>query len=197
MHDRDWPSGLTTRVAGVRVLVRPILASDKGGLRLGMARLSPVSRRHRFFSARAELDDELVAYLTEVDYRSHFAWAAVAVDLPGRPIIAVARYIVGEQPKTAEFAIAVGDDYQGQGLGTLLYQLLTIVARSNGIEQFSASVLAENVPMRRLLTSAGAKFELEEVGVLRATMDLPSVAGSIDPGPVITIARSAVAQAAA
>jgi RimJ/RimL family protein N-acetyltransferase len=194
--DRECPSALRTRVAGVRILLRPISASDKGRLRLGMARLSAVSRRHRFFSARAELDDDMVAYLTEVDHRSHFAWAAVAVDLPGQPIIAVARYIVADQPATAEFALAVGDEFQGQGLGTLMFRLLAIVARANGIEHFSASVLADNVPMRRLMAAAGAKFEVEEVGVLRATMDLPS-ADSIDPGPVVAIAMAAAAQAAA
>ena len=196
--DRIRPLGLRTQAAGVRILVRPISASDKGRLRLAMAQLSPVSRRHRFFSARSELDDEMVAYLTEVDHRSHFAWAALAVDLPGQPIIAVARYIVGDQPNTAEFALAVGDEFQGQGLGTLLFRLLGIVARANGIEHFSASVLADNVPMRRLMIAAGARFEVEEVGILRATMDLPSDGGdgSIDPGPVVAIARAAAARAA-
>jgi hypothetical protein len=52
-------------------------------------------------------------------------------------------------------------------------------------------VLEDNVPMRHLLTKAGAKWQLDGPGVLQTTMDLPRVAGPLDPTMVLAVARAA------
>jgi hypothetical protein len=52
-------------------------------------------------------------------------------------------------------------------------------------------VLDDNVAMRHLLTKAGAKLRLDEVGVLRTTLRLPETTERFAPDAVLAIARSA------
>jgi len=82
--------------------------------------------------------------------------ALVAVDVAdGKEIVGVARFVrTGDF--TAESAIAILDHWQGQGLGTALFQALTAHAFDEGIERFDALMLAENEPMLRLMSRAGA-----------------------------------------
>src|SRR5207248_3667603 len=112
-----------------------------------------------------------VRYLTEIDYRDHFAWAAVRGDRPEEGI-GVARFVrlVGE-PSVAEAAVTVLDEYQGRGLGTLLLGLLAVAARAAGVKAFRAYVREENEPMRELLLSLGASADFDSPGVLR--LDVP------------------------
>ena len=181
-----------TLANGTRILLRPIGPLDKADLQRGMVALSPEARRHRFFSARDLLDPDTLIYLTEVDYRRHFAWVAVDIDRVDQPVVAVARYIASaDEPGTAEIAFVVGDDYQRQGLATMLLELLSITARDNGIERFSARVLADNTDMRSILVKAGAKLTTDDAGVLATTMAVPAATGRFDRAEVLRIARAA------
>ena len=94
--DPGWFEKRSSVVAlddGTRVLIRPIRSSDKSLLQDGIQRLSPQSRYLRFLHYLERLTAAELRYLTEIDYRDHFAWVAVAVDQP-RPLgIGVARYI--------------------------------------------------------------------------------------------------------
>lgn len=243
----DAPAGLRVRLpSGTRILLRPITPADRQQLHRGMAALSAIARRNRFFSAIGDLGEDLVSYLTEIDYRSHFAWVAVDLDRPGQPVVAVGRYVSLEgsladealadarpalvvgpvlsdggppaarrrarvEPsggnglrapvtvlrKVAEVAFVVGDDYQDQGLATMLLELLTIVAGANGIDHFFARVLEDNTAMRHVLTKAGARLRPDEAGVLRTTFDLPATTGRFPAPKVRAIARSAARAAAA
>ncbi|HWD09374.1 MAG TPA: GNAT family protein [Actinomycetota bacterium] len=197
--------GLPVRLPdGTAILLRPIVPSDRTRLHRGMAALSATARRHRFFTAKDALAEDLVTYLTEIDYQSHFAWVAVDVEREGQPVVAVGRYVTLDgalaadardgfpgSSKVAEIAFVVGDDYQRQGLATILLDLLSIVAAANGIKQFFARVLDDNLAMRHVLTKAGGKLRLEDAGVLRATMDVPAPTARFSADEVLAIARSA------
>ena len=130
---------------GTRVLVRPLLPGDRAELAAGYEQLSAASRRRRFFATPDRLSEHVLDYLTNLDYRTHFAWAAFAIDEPDSPGIAVARYICDDRDATvAEIAVTVLDSYQNRGLGTLLTQLLADVAVRNGVRSFVSYVLWEN-----------------------------------------------------
>jgi RimJ/RimL family protein N-acetyltransferase len=127
-----------------RVWVREIRPDDGERLRASHARLSPDAQYRRFLSPKPALSAADARYLVEVDGRRHFALVAVASEDPDA-IVAVARFVgLSEDPATAEFALVVGDAYQGQGLGTELLDRLISAARERGVTRFVASILSTN-----------------------------------------------------
>jgi GNAT superfamily N-acetyltransferase len=157
-----------------RVLVRPLQLSDRHELAIGYEHLSAEARRRRFFTAPSRLSEADLEYLTDLDYRDHFAWAAFAIDERGQPGIGVARYIRDPtQPDQAEVAVTVLDDYQHRGLGTLLLEMLADHARDNGITTFVSHILWDNREILETLAAAGARIEPEEPGVARVAIEIP------------------------
>lgn len=142
---------------GTRVLIRPILPSDKDLLKEGMQRMSPESRYLRFLHYFETLTLAELRYLTEIDYRNHFALVALSLDDPELPGLGVARYIRDKhQPKSAEAAVAVIDAFQRRGLGTLLLTRLAEKGRENGVENFVAFITPEHPALSHLLSSVEA-----------------------------------------
>lgn len=189
---RDHPGrrGTVVRLLdGTEVLVRPVLPEDKAGLADGFARLSPESRYGRFFAPIAELGEDQLRFLTEVDYVDHFAWVAV---LAGRPDVGVgvARYVrIPGEPRAAEAAVTVVDEYQGRGLGTILMQALAAAAVENGIRTFRGHVLRTNEPMLELLELAAARLTHDAPGVLRFELDLPGADAAPGDLPLFPVFR--------
>jgi RimJ/RimL family protein N-acetyltransferase len=154
--------------------MRPVLPTDRGKLADVQPGFSRESHYRRFFSA-PPLSDRVVEYLIDVDYSDHFAWVVLAPDELGEPGIASARYIrERDAPDTAEVAFSVIDDYQGRGLGRLLFGALAIAATEHGVRRFRARLLAENEPMRAILRRAGAHLEFAEPGVVETVVDVPT-----------------------
>ncbi len=140
-----------------QVAIRPITPDDHDRLRASHARLSPESRYRRFLATKPELTSADARYLVEVDGRDHLALVATLPDDPAEPIVAVARYIrLPTEPSVAEFAIVVGDDYQRQGLAGELMARLAHAAVAHGITRFRATMLADNLAIRRLTESVAA-----------------------------------------
>ncbi len=182
----------------MKVLIRPITARDKGLLREGFERLSEVSRYRRCARAVKELTDEQLRYFTEIDYGDHMAWVAVDADNPGVGL-GVARYIrLAERPNAAEVAITVVDSHQGKGLGTLLLGVLAQSAAQNGIDTWVAYVLSDNTPMLKLFHDLGAgAATLEERGVMRVEIPVPSDAEQIPHTPAGKVFRAVAREMAA
>jgi RimJ/RimL family protein N-acetyltransferase len=164
---------------GNPIRVRPILPQDKGRLLDAFHRLSLESRIRRFMSPVAELSQEQLRYLTEIDYRDHMAWVALDPTQPDMPGIGVARYVrLPSEPAVAEAAVTVVDEHQGRGVGTILMGMLTLSAQQMGITTLRAYVLEENRPMLEILRGLGATVSHEEAGVLR--VDAPVLADPED-----------------
>jgi acetyltransferase len=150
--------------------VRPIRPTDKDALLELFERLSPRSRLRRFLAAKPSLSRRELAYLTEVDHRTHEA--LVAVDRDGA-FVGVARYACGPgETRVADVAFAVADAAQGRGIGTGLARLLFDDARANGIERLQAMTLPENAPARKLLGRTGFELTGIDGGVLELALDL-------------------------
>ena len=146
---------------GVEVLIRPIRATDKRMLSAGLTRLSKESARARFLTAKPRFTSEELRYLTEVDDAMHVALVAVRAEQPAH-LVAVARYVrLVEDPTTAEIAVVVADDLQGQGLGRRLGLMLSERARGDGVERFVALMLSDNVPAHRLFAAVSEKLTTE------------------------------------
>jgi GNAT superfamily N-acetyltransferase len=170
----DRHTTTVTLLDGTRMLLRPIMPDDKQKLAEGFERLSEESRFRRFMGYMDKLHTPLLRYLTEIDYVDHFAWVGMDLDAAGQPGIGVARYVrLKEDPSAAEAAVAVADDYQGRGAGTILLQALGATALSNGITRFVGEALADNQPVHELLAYLGARVESSESGEVEFSIDLP------------------------
>jgi acetyltransferase len=169
---------------GTRILVRPVLPQDAELIQAFFQGLSPQSRRNRFFRTVVELPASLLRSFTSIDYHDHLALlASVLVD--GEEVaIAEARYILSREG--AEFALAVADHWQGQGIGRLLLERLECRAASEGVNRLYAEVLPANAPMLRLAMKAG--FALAQKGgdgVLRVEKALTVERGLIESVPYV------------
>jgi ribosomal protein S18 acetylase RimI-like enzyme len=167
-------------VAPRRAARRPAGADPPAPLRRplrfggGFTELSPRSRRHRFFNAPDALGDAELEYLTNLDYRHHFACAAVLEDRPVPKGVGVARYVCEDDPTVAEVAVTVLDDYQRRGIGTLLTRTLAEVAAENGIRSVVNYVQWENAAAIELLTDEESRITPAEPGIARIEVDLPA-----------------------
>jgi RimJ/RimL family protein N-acetyltransferase len=159
---------------GTRVRIRPVEPGDKPLLAAAMGQLSRESIRRRFLTAKPSLSTAELRYLTEVDGVDHIALVALLDDDPGR-LAAVARCVrVEPGAATAEFAIVVGDELQGQGLGGVLARALAGAACAVGIRRFSATTLADNDAVRHLMETFAARLEqrVRHGGVIEVVAEL-------------------------
>jgi GNAT superfamily N-acetyltransferase len=176
---------------GTIVRLRPIHPDDRAKLTAMGERLSPESYRRRFFSP-APLSDSMLSSFLEVDYRRHFAFVATVENQGEEPIVATGRYIRSKTDRSrAEIALTVIDDYQGRGIGTVLFAALAVVARANDIETFEGLVLTENAAMLSILRHAEPSLDQSEPGVLRAVMDIPDSPGRVSGRALRIAVRSA------
>jgi GNAT superfamily N-acetyltransferase len=139
---------------GTPVRLRLLRPDDRAKLLAGFARLSDESRYARFFTAMPRLSDTTLDRLLATDGWNHLAIAAEAGDQPPESAagLGVARFIrLPEAPDVAEAAVAVVDDMQRRGLGTLLLARLAAAARERGIHHFRAEVMRTNQAMVSLL----------------------------------------------
>jgi acetyltransferase len=144
--------------SGRVVAIRPIRGDDAGRLEESHGRLSPESRYQRFLAAKPRLSEAEIRYLTEVDQHDHVALVATPADNPAL-IIAVGRFVRDQDdPAAAEFAIVVGDDFQGEGIATELLGRLADAALERGIARFTATALAGNEPVHRLMRRLAGQF---------------------------------------
>jgi acetyltransferase len=159
---------------GAQFTARPIHAGDKPALLTFFDRLSAESRRRRFLGPKPRLTTRELAFLTEIDHRSHVALAAVDRD---GAIVAVARYNAwSDRPGHAEFAVAVVDEWHGRGLGSALTESLLAHARRTHVVALTGSTFSENTPARALLRRFGFKRVGAAAGVSEYELALGAAA---------------------
>ncbi|MDA0703915.1 MAG: bifunctional acetate--CoA ligase family protein/GNAT family N-acetyltransferase [Proteobacteria bacterium] len=160
---------------GSAMLLRPIRPEDEPRLREGFARLSAESIRMRFFAPLKTLTQEMAARLTQIDYDREMALVLTTDQLPGEAeIFAVARLSCDPDNEQAEFALIVGDDFAGQGVGTRLMTKLVAYARGRGVGSMIGIILSENKAMLSICRKLGFTIveEPEEHDVKVARLDL-------------------------
>ncbi len=168
----------TTEVtlSGRRIRIRPVVMADQDGIVRGFEQLSPELRVRRFFIPPSRLSELMLRYLTEIDYTNHVALGAFAVDDPGEPGVAIARYVrLSDDPTCAEAAVTVIDDYQRRGIATVLLEALALIALRNGISRFCGYVQWENTEILDLARRVGATVQASSQAVARIELPLADV----------------------
>jgi len=151
---------------GRPVEIRALRPQDKSEMLAAVGRTSAQSLRRRFFVPKKGFSEQEMAFFLNIDFANHVALVA-ELDEDGYPAIAGSgRYIV-VRPGQAEIAFMVIDEYQGQGIGTILMRHLATLARSAGLNELIAEVLPENTAMlnvfRKFGFQPGSKHELQIV----------------------------------
>jgi RimJ/RimL family protein N-acetyltransferase len=140
---------------GSWVCIRSIKPDDRRALARGFERLSDDSRYRRFLTSMERLSERQLDYLTQVDHTDHEAVVAFDLATPGE-LVGVGRYVRDPaHVDRAEAAVTVADDWQGKGLGTALTRILGGRAAEEGIDRFTALLLADNDAMVALLEDIG------------------------------------------
>lgn len=159
------------RLADGRALrVRALVAADAPAEQDFVRALSPRSRYRRFHIGWPEVPAQLLGRMVDVDQQHHVALAAWSED--DSRIVADARYVRDADGDGADFALAVADDHQGQGLGRALLGRLARHARREGVAFLHGDVLWENRPMIALMEALGATMHAraDDAAVLYARL---------------------------
>ncbi len=175
---------------GSRVRIRRLRDSDSELLLQGFRRLSPESRYRRFLAPTPTLSAGTVRYLVEIDHHDHEA--LIAVDEQSGEGVGVARYVRDmARPDAAEVAVTVVDDWQGRGLGTLLLEGITMRAREEGVDTFTALMLVDNRAMMDLLKRLGAVRVVDRAaGAVEVEVHLPPIGVSPELRKLIRLAAA-------
>lgn len=143
---------------GTKAQIRPIGPHDRDRLRAGFEQASDESIYLRFLGPHPRLTDRELDYLTAVDHVRHEA--LIAVDPDTGQSFGTARYVRDDDsPESAEFAVGVGDQWMGIGLGTALLSALAGRAREAGIIRFTGVISAENQAIRALVRKVLGPYE--------------------------------------
>ncbi|MFB4309919.1 GNAT family N-acetyltransferase [Actinomadura sp. GTD37] len=142
---------------GTQVVVRPIERRDLDAVRALHERCSLDSRRLRYFSPMPCPPRRTIERFCDPAH----GLTLVAEGADGS-LLALAHLIHVLDPGVAEVAFLVEDAWQGRGLGRGLAELLLVLARDRGLVEVRATVLSDNVRMRRLLGSFGGRTRRTE-----------------------------------
>ncbi|MCX7960785.1 MAG: bifunctional acetate--CoA ligase family protein/GNAT family N-acetyltransferase [Burkholderiales bacterium] len=138
---------------GSRVPVRPIRPEDAALELRFFARLSPRTRYQRFHHELAQLPPQMLARFTQLDYDRELA--LVALEPASGEFVAVGRYFPNPDGESAEFALAVADDWQRRGIGRALLERLCECARAAGYRALWGHILNFNLDMLALAAHLG------------------------------------------
>lgn len=158
MAIHPYPAHLVTPwqlADGTHVVIRPIRPEDAEMVREFITRLSPRSRYFRFMHTLRELTQDMLVRFTQIDYDCEMAFVAVTL-CDGRDVeLGVARYVTNPDNVSAEFALAIADEWHGKGIGSRLMQALLTTARERGLKRIVGEVLSNNLAMIKLTRNLG------------------------------------------
>ena len=146
-------------VDGRRIFIRPVKPEDAPLFTALFKVLSPTTIYYRFFGPLKELKPEMLARFTQIDYDREIALVAIDEDSETDSMLGVARIIGDPDGKTGEFAVLVGDAWQGKGIGSNLLEKCLSIAKNRGFKTVHGIVLRENRNMLALGKKLG--FEIK------------------------------------
>ena len=170
VHAEDSAYALLTD--GATIEIRAARPADFAAVRDMHARMSPDNLYLRFFSMSPAAAEQEARRICREPGPDHAALLAV---LDGEVVGCGTYERVGPGSGSAEVAFTVADDVHHRGVGTLLLEHLVSLARSRGIDAFTAETLSENAAMLRMFADAGLPRQRSLAdGVYELTFPLPA-----------------------
>ena len=140
---------------GQAFFIRPIRPEDAPLLIELATTLSEQTIYRRFFSPLKTLPYSMLARFTQIDYDREMALVAIATIDNTEKMLGVVRIINDPNQTSGEFAVLVGDQWQGRGIGVELLKKGLIIAKQRSLKVVTGVVLAENVQMIALAKKLG------------------------------------------
>jgi len=155
-QDGDEPEWLAELplTGGPPVRFRHVRPEDQPLITEAIRTASRETLLHRFFSPIRSVSPDMLRQMLSIDRTNETCIVGVTEDHSVGRIICGARYVKLSQAGAAEIALTVHDEFQHRGLGTFLLKLLADLARTDGIRQFEADVMASNQKMLNLFRKA-------------------------------------------
>lgn len=150
------------------VRIRAIDPTDQAALQSFYAGLSEESRRTRFFGPTTGIGAPQSSWFCTPDHDHREGFVAVVASATGPDRLIGHVCLEPDGPGSAEVAVAVADDLRGRGIGRRLVECAVAWARAEGLEVLTATMLAGNPAIQRLLID----------------LDLPSTSRPIGAGVV-------------
>lgn len=139
------------------ICLRRVRHSDLERIKKGISQMSDQSRYLRFFSGSKTMPPSVVERLASVDGTFHLAWGVINMDESDDPAIAAAHvFRKTATSDTGEFAIAVLDEYHGQGIARILMTAIFLDCYCEGLRQLQIDMLRSNKKAYGLFRSIGA-----------------------------------------
>jgi acetyl coenzyme A synthetase (ADP forming)-like protein len=139
---------------GTTATVRLAHPADREPMAKFFASLSKDSQRQRFFSLAQPGNNLINSFCDDSNPRKCLCLIVIRSSGGGTRIIATANYIARDET-IAEIAVAVDDQFQGKGIGSLLLERLSVLAARNGFRRFWAVTMAENQAMLDVFRESG------------------------------------------
>jgi acetyltransferase len=153
--------------------LRPIRPEDEPMMVKLFDKLSRESLYFRFFGFVPTVTHDFLTRLTHIDYDREMAIIAVVEEAGIEKMVGVVRIISDAWGESAEYAIAVADDWQGLGLGSQMTDFIIEVAQEMGIKKLIANVMSANKGMLGLFRKKG--FNVKCGDSKMCVMELPLV----------------------
>jgi acetyltransferase len=153
-----YPSEYETSVQmknGQPALLRPIRPEDEPLEAEMFETFSEETKHFRFFGPIKETSHEMLIRYTQIDYDREIAIIAELTEAGQKRMAGVVRLIADPYNETAEYAIVLGDPWQGQGLGSAMTRHILEIAINRGIKKVYAYLLPDNATMLRLFKKFG------------------------------------------
>ncbi len=151
------------------VTFRPIKPEDETALEELFKSLSEETMRFRFFQIFRYISHETLTRYCNIDYDREIA---IVAETGKRKLIGAVRLVLEPNGKSGEFAVVVGDQWQGLGLGSKLMDFIINIGKEMKLETIYGFVIANNLKMINLCKKKGFKFEPYDEELMKATLKL-------------------------
>ncbi|TRO53717.1 GNAT family N-acetyltransferase [Candidatus Bathyarchaeota archaeon] len=157
---------------GQEVLLRPIKPEDEPMWLEMFQSFSEEAIRYRFFQLLKDTPHEVRVRYCNIDYDREIAIVAELNEEDHKRILGVGRLSIEPDGKTGELAFIIGDQWQGQGLGTKVVDFVLEIAKEMHVETVYAIMLPDNRRALNLTRKMGFKLEYLTDGTAKGTLDL-------------------------
>ena len=157
-------AGTRPRAPSSRIRIRSIAPGDRVGLGAFYAGLSEESRRTRFLGPTSGIGANQATWFCTADHAQREGFVAVRGAAAGPDRIVGHVCVEPDGPASAEIAVCVADEMQARGIGRLLVCAAIAWARQDGLRSLTATMLAGNPAIQRLLTGLGLPSVAVPVG---------------------------------